>query len=57
LSGCRGRSSAHDTDDVLRLALDLDRVAQLLEQLARGGAAAIALEYLDTARLAVEIGA
>jgi hypothetical protein len=47
----------HPELEALRLAIPAARGLPLLEQLARGGAAAIALEYLDTARLAVEIGA
>jgi len=47
----------HPGLEALRLAIPAARGLPLLERLARGDAAAIALEYLDTTRLAVEIGA
>ena len=43
--------------EALRIAIPAARGLPLLERLARGGAGSVALDYLDTTRLAVEIGA
>ena len=48
---------AHPALEALRLDIPAARGLPLLERLAHGGAGVIALDYLDTVRLAVEIDA
>jgi hypothetical protein len=48
---------AHAALEVLRLSVPAARGLPLLERLARGSPGAVALEYLDSSSLAVEIGA
>jgi hypothetical protein len=48
---------AHPALEALRLGIPAARGLPLLERVARGGAGVIALEYLDAATLALELGA